>query len=228
MSKSGYRLDIPLTKKERLFGLGDANRDNVMIRGKTIPVWVCNVVSYGPLPIVISSDGWGILVNSTFRQKFDLGDTDKDLLSIYVAEGDPDFYLFAADSLKELIGALTDLTGRPSMLPSFAYGLTFVENEKLTGAGELLDDIKKMRDAGIPCDVFGLEPSWMETYYDFSTDKKWDPERFYLNYWRPSDDAGVGSFFAPMRFMGMQLSLWLPSITYLFTCVFILSALSLE
>ena len=209
MRNTGYRLDIPLSERERLFGLGDANRDNVMIRGKTIGVWVCNVISYGPLPIVLSSDGWAILVNSTFRQKFDLGDTDKDMMSIYVAEGEPDFYLFAADSLKETIGALTEVTGRPSMLPAFAYGLTFVENEKLTGAGELLDDIKKMRDAGIPCDVFGLEPSWMETYYDFSTEKKWDPERFYLNYWRPLNDSNVGTFFAPMRFMGMQLSLWL-------------------
>lgn len=209
MSKTGYRLDIPLTERERLFGLGDANRDNVMIRGKTIGVWVCNVISYGPLPIVLSSDGWAILVNSTYRQKFDLGDSDKNMMSIYVAEGAPDFYLFTANSLKETLSALTDVTGRPSMLPSFAYGLTFVENEKLTGAGELLDDIKKMRDSGIPCDVFGLEPSWMETCYDYSTEKKWDPNRFYLNYWRPANDSNIGTFFAPMRFMGMQLSLWL-------------------
>ena len=105
MNKTGYRLDIPLSEHERLFGLGDANRDNVMIRGRTIGVWVCNVISYGPLPIVLSSDGWAILVNSTFRQKFDLGDTDKDMMSIYVAEGEPDFYLFAADSLKLFIYA---------------------------------------------------------------------------------------------------------------------------
>ena len=209
MNKTGYRLDIPLSEKERLFGLGDANRDNVMIRGKTIGIWVCNVISYGPLPIVLSSDGWAILVNSTYRQKFDLGDTDKDMISIYVAEGDPDFYLFTANSLKETIGALTEVTGRPAMLPSFAYGLTFVENEKLTGARELLEDVKTMRESGIPCDIFGLEPSWMETYYDFSTEKKWDPERFYLNYWRPANQSDVGSFFAPLRFMGMQLSLWL-------------------
>ena len=209
ISLGGYRLDIPLTKKERLFGIGDANRDGLSFRGKTIGIWIKNVISYGPLPLLISSDGWGILINSTFRQKFDIGDSDKDMLSIFVSEDKPDFYLFTANCMKDIISEITDVTGKPQMLPAFGYGLTFVENERVTGAKELLDDIRKMREEAIPCDVFGLEPSWMQTYYDFSNDKKWDPEKFYLNYWAPQNQSGEGTFFAPMRYMGMQLSLWL-------------------
>ena len=34
----GFEIKIPLAKKERLFGMGDANRDSVMIRGKTLNV----------------------------------------------------------------------------------------------------------------------------------------------------------------------------------------------
>ncbi len=209
MRHGGYRLDIPVTEKERFFGIGDATRDSVMQRGKTIGIWVCNVSSYGPLPLLLSSDGWAILINSTYRQKFDIADSDKAYLSILVAEDVPDFYLFTAKTLKDVLGAVTDVTGKPMLMPSFAYGLTFVENEQLTGAKELLDDVRQIRDRRIPCDVIGLEPSWMETYYDYSNNKKWDPKKFYLNYWKPANDAGAGTFFAPLRFMGMQLSLWL-------------------
>ncbi len=206
---SGYSISIPLTEKERLFGLGDATRDGVMMRGMSVNIWVRNISAYGPIPQLMSSDGWAILINSTYKQKFDIGNTDKDTLNIHVLDGDVDFYLFSANSLKETLSAITDVTGKPTMLPSFGYGLTFVENEKVTGARELLDDVYKMREDNFPCDVIGLEPSWMETHYDYSNDKKWDPKRFYLNYWEPENQSGPETFFAPLRFMGMQLSLWL-------------------
>ncbi len=209
INNGGYRLDIPVTEKERFFGIGDATRDGIMLRGKTVGIWVCNVSSYGPLPLLLSSDGWAILINSTYRQKFDIADSDKDTVSIFVAEDAPDFYLFTAKTLKDTLSAVTDVTGKPTMLPNFGYGLTFVENEVVTGARELLDDVRQMRDRRIPCDVIGLEPSWMETYYDCSNNKKWDPKKFYLNYWLPENQAGEGTFLAPLRFMGMQLSLWL-------------------
>ena len=205
----GFQLKIPLTKDERLFGLGDANRDSVMIRGKTLNVWVANVASYGPMPVLLSADGWAIIVNSTYYQKFDIADSDKDTVIISVAGGTADFYLFTANSLMELTQAITDITGKPIMLPAFGYGLTFVENYKTTDARRLLDDIRMMRDRKIPCDIFGLEPSWMENYYDASTEKSWDQERFWMPDWLPKNTASHRTFMGPVRFMGMQLSLWL-------------------
>ncbi len=207
--KGGYMLEIPLTEKERLFGIGDATRDCIMIRGKSVGIWVSNVTSYGPIPLVLSSDGWAILINSTYKQRFDIGDTDKDMLKITVLDDHPDFYLFTAKNLKDTISVVTDVTGKPMMLPAFAYGLTFVENELLTGERELLEDVVKMREKKIPCDLIGLEPSWMEKYYDFSVDKKWDPKKFHLPVWRPANESGLGTFFSTLRMLGMQLSLWL-------------------
>ena len=205
----GFCLHIPLTKDERIFGMGDANRDSVMIRGKTLNVWVANVASYGPMPVVLSTHGWAMIVNSTYYQKFDIGDSDKDTLEISVAGGSVDFYFLAGDSLLDLVQAITDVTGKPVMLPAFGYGLTFVETEKTTDARQLLDDIRMMRDRKIPCDVFGLEPSWMETYYDASTEKKWSKDRFWMPHWLPENTSSHRTFMGPVRFMGMQLSLWL-------------------
>lgn len=94
------------------------------------------------------------------------------------------------------------------MLPEFAYGLTLVQNEA-TDARSLLDDIRRMRDLDIPCDTMGLEPSWMETFYDYTVYKKWNKKRFELPSWYEENSAQKFTFFYPMREMGMKLSLWL-------------------
>lgn len=209
ISKGGFKIDVPITAGEKFYGLGDSTRDGVMHRGRKIGVWVANVKSYGPMPLLYSTDGWAILINSTFRQCFDVGSTTKDMLTIYVKGGLADFYLFAGESLLELISAVTDITGKPVMLPKFAYGMTFIENEDETDSKTLLEDIVSIRNLGVPCDAMSLEPTWMEKYYDFSADKKWDPKRFPRIYWRPENDSHGNSFFGPMRNLGMQLSLWL-------------------
>lgn len=208
MQNGGFSISIPSPDNERFFGLGDAGRDGVNHRGRSLNIWVANVSSYGPIPLLLSSRGYAILINSTYRQKFDICDTEKNTLSIYSVDGSADFYLFNAKNLKECISAVTDVTGKPAMLPAFAYGFMFVENENVTTAKSMLEDIRTMRDRAIPCDTFGLEPLWMGGY-DFSVDKKWDKDRFYIPYWLPKNTSDAQTFFGPMRFMGMQLSLWL-------------------
>ena len=176
VKKQGYSLSIPMGEAERLFGMGDATRKSAKLRGQTVEIDIKNVTGYGPMPIFLSTDGWAFLLNSTYRSVFDFGVTDPDMLTIEVSEGEPDFYLFRGDTLPALISKVTDITGKPMLLPKFAYGLTFVQNE-YDNARSLLWDIRTLRDRDIPCDVMGLEPSWMGKYYDFSVDKTWNKEK---------------------------------------------------
>ena len=204
----GYRLSIPMGEKERFFGAGDSTRKSVALRGQLLKMNIQNVIGYGPMPIFLSTDGWAFVLNCTYASYFDFGTKNPDLLTIDVTGGEIDFYLFKGDSLLELIKKITDITGKPLILPKFAYGLTFVQNEQIDTRG-LLWDIRTLRDLDIPCDTMGLEPAWMDKHYDFSTDKKWSKERFYLPEWKPDNQSDYFSFFYAMRRMGMQLSLWL-------------------
>lgn len=204
----GYRLELPLIPSERLFGLGDATRQEVMIRGLRADMDIANVTSYGPMPVLLSDCGWAIVVNTTYRSIFDCAATDPDTVVIEVADGDADFYLFTGNSLKELLSRITLVTGRPALMPKFAYGLTLVQNEE-TDARSMLWDIRTLRDRDIPCDTMGLEPSWMEKHYDFSVFKEWNRSKFPLPSWYKKNSADSFTFFFPMREMGMQLSLWL-------------------
>ncbi|MBQ7344356.1 MAG: glycoside hydrolase family 31 protein [Clostridia bacterium] len=204
----GYTLRIPLSERERIFGLADSNRENVMIRGMQITIWKENVKCYGGMPILLSSDGWAMLLNTTYKTEFDIGKTSPDEISVRVHGGEVDIYLFRQDTLLGLTKEITSVTGRPMMLPKFAYGLTVVNNEAI-GIPELLEYTRLFREYDIPCDCMGLEPYWMNEYYDFSTDKEWNKEKFYIPYWQPKNTSAQGTFFHPMRRMGMQLSLWL-------------------
>lgn len=206
--KKDYELTVPLTADERLYGGGDSNRENVMIRGSHLVMHIANVRSYGPMPILLSSEGWAILLNTTYSSVFDCDSQNKGMLNIRVLGGEIDFYLFRADNLKSLVGAVTTVNGRPMIMPKFAYGYTFVMNQN-ANLHDLLETARIFREKEIPCDSIGLEPDWMSKHYDFSIDKKWNQEKFPQITWQPANQCGKGTMFYPLRRMGIQLSLWL-------------------
>jgi len=201
----GFRAVFALPDDERLYGLGDQTRDRIEKRGHLGRMWVRNVASYVPVPVVLSTGGWGLFVNTTWRHYLDLGHTRPDRLVFGGRRGALDYYLFAGADLPILLDRYTDITGKPHLLPLWGYGLTFVCNQQ-ADAREMLDDCLNFRREQIPCDLVGLEPGWMETYYDYSVDKKWHPERFYFPSWGPK---GPHTFFGAAERLGFKMSLWL-------------------
>ena len=201
----GYKVRFPLVDGERIYGLGDVSRENIQRRPGKYEIWVKNVNSYIPMPMAISSQGWGVLMNTTWRNFFDVGQDDKSALVCSAPESELDFYLFTGDGYRALMDIYTQLTGRPKMLPAFGYGFTFVCNENVD-MFKLLDEAREFRDRDLPCDVIGLEPGWMETFYDNTTRKTWDPKKFIFPYWSPK---GGHTFIGALNRMGFKLSLWL-------------------
>ena len=206
----GFDMSVSLDETERLFGLGDESRESIARRNTTARMDVKNVVSYGPVPYVMSSNGWGMLVNCTYAHTYDLGKTESDKIKVSSPKGNPDIYLFIPEShkLTDILELYTRISGKAPVMPKFAYGYTFVLNEQ-TNAREMLWDCKSFRREGIPCDMVGLEPQWMSVCYDTSVDKKWDEDRFYIPQWFDDHYSGDWSFFYNLREMGFKLSLWL-------------------
>ena len=201
----GYELRFPLAEGERVYGLGDVSRANIQRRPGKYEIWVKNVNSYIPLPMALTSRGWGLLVNTTWRNVFDVGATDKDALVCTAKESEIDFYVFVGRDYRALLDIYTQLTGRPALLPAFGYGFTYVCNENVD-MFRLLDEAMAFRDRDLPCDVIGLEPGWMEKFYDSSTRKEWSKQRFKFPYWAP---AGGHTFVGALDRLGFKLSLWL-------------------
>ena len=206
----GFSISVTLSDDERLFGLGDESRTSIARRGTFSRIDIRNIASYGPIPYIMSTNGYGFLLNCTYAHTFDIGKTESDRMVIESHKGTIDFYLFvsAEQSLAELLYLQGKVSGRPIMMPKSFYGYTFVLNEQ-TNAREMLWDCLMFRREGIPCDMVGLEPQWMSKHYDRSRDKKFDDDRFYLPGWLPQNQSGPETFFFTLRKMGFKLSLWL-------------------
>jgi len=205
-TEKGFELRFPLAADERIYGLGDASRKNLNRRGDSYEIWIKDYVGYIPIPMVISSRGWGLLVNSTRRHFFDIGKTDPDALVVSAEEGEVDFYLFRGRDYRELLDVYTQLTGRPKLLPIFAYGFAYVANQWVDSY-ELARDAYEFRKLDIPCDTFGLEPGWMEAFYDSTTKKEWN-KRLEFPYWAKPNEHHL-TWVGALERMGFKLSLWL-------------------
>ncbi len=196
---------LRMEKGERFYGLGDQTRDRLEQSGSSAVMKIENVSSYIPIPFIMSSRGYGLLVNTTFRHVWDIGRTKKDVLTVTVPKGTPEFYMFRGRDFKELLDLYTQLTGRPDLPPKWSFGLWFI-CRMYANDFEVVTDALNFRDRQIPCDIIGLEPGWMETFYDYSVDKKWDTKKFPIPSYAPN---GPNTFISALKRMGYKLELWL-------------------
>jgi len=202
----GYDVRFSLADGERVYGLGDASRANIQRRPGVYDIWIKNRTCYIPIPMMLTSRRWGLLMNTTWRNAFDVGKGVPDAVVCTAKTSPLDFYLFCGKDYKALLDVYTQLSGRPALLPAFGYGFTHVCNENID-MFHLIEDAMRFRDLDLPIDVIGLEPGWMKPYaqYDLSVRKKWDREKFAFG-WNP---VGRHTFIGALNRIGMKLSLWL-------------------
>lgn len=203
---------IRLKDGERFYGGGSTSREHIQHRGEILRMWATYQRTEIPMPFLMSSAGWGIYSNSTCKSYFDVGCTDSDYLNIYTADTNVDIYLFVGNDMPSVLDAYTLLTGRNYLLPKWAYGLCFGPNMR-EDQWDILSDAIRFRDAGVPCDVFWLEPQWMSKHYDFSTSKSWNYDKFTPEYFfrqnRYPKMYYPNLFIGRLNKLGAHLGLWL-------------------
>lgn len=187
-------------------GFGDQTRERLHHRGHKIDLSIRNVESYIPIPFFMSSvNNYAVLVNSTHRVLFDMCSTDENTFSWRDTGGRIDYYVIAGNDYRSKLDSYTALTGRPKLPPIWAFGLWYVCRTQANDF-EAVSDALNFRREGIPCDVIGLEPGWMETDYDLSIDKKWSKERFPIPGYCQN---GPHNFINAIKRMGFKIELWL-------------------
>ncbi len=203
--ETGFGARFGLQEGERFVGFGDQTRDRIEHRGGAARMWIRNVNSYTPIPFFMSSRGYGLFVNSTWRHVYDMGKTSNDWYGLAGPAGQLDYFIIHGPDYATILDRYTDITGKPYIPPLWSFGLWFICHTE-ADARAMLDDCRQFRDYHIPCDVVGLEPGWMEQNYDFTTDKTWHPERFKIPPYCPN---GPHNFLDAARRMGFKPMLWL-------------------
>jgi len=178
--------------------------------------------SHAPVPFYVTTKGYGVFVDTARYLSFHCGNVKKRgskqdrenypsagtnkghwwvksgsgnmFIDIPAAEG-VDIYLFCGDSLKDTVARYNLFGGGGAFLP--VWGLGVLYRAYMPGDQAHVTALaRQLREDGIPCDIFGLEPGWQTHAY--SCTYKWDDERF------PDPDGMLDE----LKAMGYKVNLW--------------------
>lgn len=217
-------LRFPLDKKEQLYGFG-LNFQTVHQRGKILQLHVDhyggkdNGRTHAPTPFYVSSNGYGVFVNSARYLNIYAGsavkregknvpeakdrNTDKswssrpysDGVEILVPAGGVEFYVFAGPKPLDAVRRYNLLNGGGVLPPR--WGLGFTQRVKtLFTSKDVEAEAQAFADKGFPLDYIGLEPGWQSKAYPCTFE--WDQSRY-------PDPTG---FVKTMLNKGIRLNLW--------------------
>jgi len=218
-------LRLPLQKGEQLYGFG-LNFQTVHQRGKILELHVDhyggkdNGRTHAPTPFYVSSNGYGVFVNSARYIKVWAGsgvrkdspnfpepkdrNTDKtwasrpysDAVEMLIPAEGVEVYVFGGPKPLEAVKRYNLMNGGGYLPPRWGLGFTQRVMTRST-AEDVEKEVKLFEEKGYPLDFIGLEPGWQSKAYPGTF--SWDKNRF------PEPSAFVKN----MLNKGIRLNLWI-------------------
>jgi alpha-glucosidase len=177
-----FRQSRLLDDAEHIYGLGqdNANRGTLDRRGTVRDMWTGqqirsgNVTANYPVPFYLSTGpdgrGYGVFVDNVWHLRFDVGKTHRNQL-VWTAPGGPmDYYIINGPSFKSVINQYTQLTGRPTMLPLYAFGY-WQSRCFFNNFADIQHTVDRLKNDGLPLDVLVIDSDWSRKFMDFKWNK---------------------------------------------------------
>jgi alpha-glucosidase (family GH31 glycosyl hydrolase) len=218
-------LRFPLVREEQLYGFG-LNFQTVHQRGKILQLHVDhyggkdNGRTHAPTPFYVSSNGYGVFVNSARYITVYAGsgvrkdsknpppskdrNTDKtwssrpysDAVEMVIPAEGVEVYVFAGPTPLDAVRRFNLFNGGGVLPPR--WGLGFTQRVKsLYTAEEVEKEATAFEEKGYPLDYIGLEPGWQSKAYPGTFE--WDKKRY----------PQPRQFVQQMLDKGIRLNLWI-------------------
>lgn len=141
------RLFFNWEENETIHGLGQAEEGIYNYRGHTQYLYQHNMRT--PMPIFVSSKGYGVLIDCCSLMTFNDEGEDSYLYLDTVEQ--LDYYFLGGQTMDSVIHQYRYLTGKATLLPKWAYGYIQSKEQYYT-AQELVDIVKHYRSIEVPLD----------------------------------------------------------------------------
>ena len=189
-----------LMPDEVIYGLGE-RFDGITRNGRTVDFHNKDAVgttsrrTYVNIPFYLSTEGYGLFLNSAAPTDWQIGTTDIGAISLAVWEDQLDYFVIAGDTPREILRGYCELTGFSKLPPLWSFGLWMSRNSYTSW--EVVDEIAaQVRAHDIPCDVLHLDTAWFNR--DWNCDLRFSEERF------PDPQTHL----AALREKAFHVSLW--------------------
>ena len=240
-SDRGCSVLLPMTSGESIYGFGLHTELFDLTQGKKGPTGRHVFLkptdlpendlgeSHAPAPFYVSSQGYGVFVDTARFASFYVGDISPVggageveqagvqtsttalyqaraqrvktmLVDVPVAKG-VDVYIFAGPTMIQAVERYNLFSGGGAVPPLWGLGVQYRGYTRY-GAKETLALAARIRAAHMPCDAWGVEPGWQSHAYSCSF--VWDTNRF------PDPDG----FLRKMRDMNYKMNMWQHAFTH--------------
>jgi alpha-D-xyloside xylohydrolase len=161
-------------------GLGE-RFDHVSARGAIVPMQLeidakfesATNDAHVPVPLLVSSKGYGVFVESRESGAFDVAAThDGAVTATFEGKAESVWLFFARDPL-EVVAEYMQHVGLPRALPRWALGPMYWRDQWASGQ-QMIDDAVMMRNLHVPTTTMWIDNPWQTAYDTFVP----DPARF--------------------------------------------------
>ncbi len=171
---------------EYFYGLGD-KYSFLNKRGYEFEMWNSDIPDphyesmkslYKSIPFFIvhrAKVDYGIFFDNHHRTQFDFAKENSDYFYFSADDGNLDYYIICGDSIADVIGGYTYLTGTTPLPQIWALGY-HQSRWSYENAEELVSVARNMRGNGIPCDVIHCDIDYMDGFKVFTWGEKQFPE----------------------------------------------------
>lgn len=196
------REQLTLGVGEHVFGLGE-RFGTLAKNGQSVDIWnadggTASDQAYKNVPFYLTDAGYGVFVAHPERVSFEIG-TEVVSRSQFSVQGQYlQYYVIYGPTPKDILRKYTALTGRPTRVPHWSYGLwlstSFTTNYDEPTVTHFIDEMERQQ---IPLSVFHFDCFWMRQFHwcDFI----WDPVMF------PHPEEML----TRLRDRGLKISLWI-------------------
>ncbi|WP_425284280.1 hypothetical protein [Arthrobacter alpinus] len=152
-----------------VYGLGE--RFGAFIKnGQSVDIWnedggTSSDLAYKNVPFYITNSGYGVFVNHPEAVSFEVGSEVVSRTQFSVEGQKMQYFVIHGDTPKDILARYTELTGRPSRIPAWSYGLwlstSFTTNYNEETVMEFIDGMEQ-RGCRCPCSTLtatGCGPS---------------------------------------------------------------------
>lgn len=168
---------------ELIYGLGE-HFTAFTKNGQNVEMWnedggTSTEFSYKNIPFYLTNKGYGVFVNHSEKVSFEVASEFVTRVEFAVKGGELDYFVINGPSMKEVVMRYTDITGKPSLPPTWSFGLwlstsftTDYDEKTVTGF------IDEMHNKDIPLRAIHFDPYWMKEFHWTSLvfDKKVFPD----------------------------------------------------